>query len=35
MMLYAFAGELVETIKNSVLKEYIDSLISERLHKNF
>ena len=35
MMLYAFAGELLETIKNPVLKEYIDGLISERLHKNF
>jgi Fe-S cluster assembly protein SufD len=35
MMLYAFAGELVETIKDPVLQRYIDSLISERLHKNF
>src|SRR5688500_17169871 len=35
MMLYAFAGELLETIKNSSLKEYIVGLISERLHKNF
>ena len=35
MMLYAFAGELLETIKNPSLHEYIDGLISERLHKNF
>jgi Fe-S cluster assembly protein SufD len=35
MMLYAFAGELLESMKNPSLKEYIDSLISERLHKDF
>ena len=35
MVLYAFAVELLETMKNQSLKEYIDSLISERLHKNF
>jgi Fe-S cluster assembly protein SufD len=35
MMLYAFAGELLESIKHTPLKEYIDGLISERLHKNF
>jgi Fe-S cluster assembly protein SufD len=35
MMLYAFAGELLETIKNKSLRTYLDSLISERLHKNF
>jgi Fe-S cluster assembly protein SufD len=35
MMLYAFAGELLENIKNPSLKTYIDGLISERLHKNF
>lgn len=35
MMLYAFAAELLDTMKNPALKEYIDVLISERLHKNF
>jgi len=35
IMLYAFAAELLETMKNPVIKGYIDSLISERLHKNF
>lgn len=35
MMLYAFAGEVLETINDDVLKSYVDSLISERLHKNF
>lgn len=35
MILYAFAVELLETMKNPAIKQYIDSLISERLHKNF
>jgi Fe-S cluster assembly protein SufD len=35
MMLYAFAGELMDQIKHPLLKEYIDSLVSNRLHKNF
>jgi Fe-S cluster assembly protein SufD len=35
MMLYAFAGELLETVKSPFIKEYIDALVSERLHKNF
>jgi Fe-S cluster assembly protein SufD len=35
MMLYAFAVELLETIKHESIKNYIDALISERLHKNF
>ena len=35
MMLYAFAGELIETIKHPGIKEYLDTIISERLHKNF
>ncbi len=34
MMLYAFAGEILESIKNSELKMYLDQLVSERLHKN-
>jgi Fe-S cluster assembly protein SufD len=35
MMLYAFAGELLDNVKHPVIKEYIDKVISERLHKNF
>jgi Fe-S cluster assembly protein SufD len=35
MVLYAFAGEVLESIKSEVLKKYVDELISERLHKNF
>jgi Fe-S cluster assembly protein SufD len=35
MMLYAFAGEVLENVKHPALKEYLDNLISERLHKNF
>ena len=35
MMLYAFAGEVIESLKSESIKSYIDSLISERLHKNF
>ncbi len=35
MMLYAFAGEIIEAIKHPVIKEYLDTIISERLHKKF
>lgn len=35
MMLYAFAGEVLDYVKHPVLKEYLDTLISDRLHKNF
>jgi Fe-S cluster assembly protein SufD len=35
MMLYAFAGELIEKIKNPLIRENMDHVISERLHKNF
>jgi Fe-S cluster assembly protein SufD len=35
MLLYAFASEVLDTIKNEVLKSYFDQLIGERLHKNF
>jgi len=35
MMLYAFAGEVVDSIKNPAIKKYLDRIISERLHKNF
>jgi Fe-S cluster assembly protein SufD len=35
MLLYAFAAEVLAPIQNQTLKSYLDSLISERLHKNF
>lgn len=35
MMLYAFAGEVLDKINSEPLKNYFDALISERLHKNF
>ena len=35
MMLYAFAGEVLDHVPNPVMKEYLDKLISERLHKDF
>jgi Fe-S cluster assembly protein SufD len=35
MMLYAFAGEVLDAVKHPVLKNYLDEMISERLHKNF
>lgn len=35
MMLYAFAGEVLEKVKHPVIREYLDSLVSNRLHKNF
>lgn len=35
MLLYAFAGEVVDAITNESLKSYVDDLISARLHKNF
>lgn len=35
MMLYAFAAEVLENIPNEKLKNFIDSMIGERLHKNF
>ncbi len=35
MMLYAFAGELLDNVKHPVIKDYLDKIISERLHKNF
>jgi Fe-S cluster assembly protein SufD len=34
MMLYAFAGEILDSVKNNELKTYLDQLVSERLHKN-
>lgn len=35
MLLYAFAAEVLEPVKNESLKNYLDALISERLHQNF
>lgn len=35
MMLYAFAGEILDNVKEPELKDYLDQLVSERLHKNF
>lgn len=35
MMLYAFTAETLSTISNETVKNYVDALISERLHKNF
>jgi Fe-S cluster assembly protein SufD len=34
MMLYAFAGEILDSVKNNELKTYLDQLVSDRLHKN-
>lgn len=35
MLLYAFAEEVVNAVKHSAIKTYLDKLISERLNKNF
>lgn len=35
MLLYAFAGEVLEAVKDEKLRTYLDDMISERLHKNF
>src|SRR5687768_299193 len=35
MMLYAFAGEILDHVNHGELKDYLDQLVSERLHKNF
>lgn len=35
MMLYAFAGELLDSVKNPVIREFLDARVSDRLHKNF
>ena len=35
MMLYAFAGEILDNVSHPELKTYLDQLVSERLHKNF
>lgn len=35
MMLYAFAGEVTDKIPHAGIKDYIDTVINERLQKNF
>ncbi len=35
MLLYAFAADVIEPMKNEQVKGYFDTLISERLQKNF
>ncbi len=35
MMLYAFVAEVLDNIPNEKLKVFIDTMVSERLHKNF
>jgi len=35
MMLYAFAGELLDAVKHPVIREFLDGRVSDRLHKNF
>lgn len=35
ILLYAFAKEILEPVKNDLLKSYLDNLIAERLHKDF
>lgn len=35
MLLYAFASEALQNVPNAALREYMDTLVSERLHKDF
>lgn len=35
MMLYAFASEILDNVKNAELKTYFEGLVGERLQKNF
>ena len=35
LLLYAYAGEVIDKISNEPLRTYIDRLVGERLHKNF
>lgn len=35
MLLYAFVSEVIQHVPNQVLREYMDGLVSERLHKDF
>lgn len=34
LLLYAFAGETVETISHPALKQHVEKLVADRLHKN-
>lgn len=35
MLLYAFASEVLQHVPNTLLRDYMDGLVSERLHKDF
>jgi Fe-S cluster assembly protein SufD len=35
LLLYAFAGEVIEKIENETIRNYIDGLVAERLNQNF
>ncbi len=35
MLLYAFASEVMTSMKNETIRNFVDGLIGERLHKNF
>lgn len=35
MLLYAFASEVLTSMKNETIRNFVDSLIGERLHKTF
>jgi Fe-S cluster assembly protein SufD len=35
MLLYAFASEVLQIVPNTLLRNYMDELVSERLHKDF
>jgi len=35
MLLYAFASEVMASMKNETVRSFVDGLIGERLHKNF
>lgn len=35
MIQYAFAGEVIESIKHAGMKDYVDTLVRERLNKTF
>ncbi len=35
MLLYAFAGEVLDAVKEEKLRSYLDNIVSKRLHKNF
>jgi len=35
LLLYAFAGEVIEKIENETIRKYIDGLVAERLNQHF